>query len=237
MREASLVPTNLINWPRVAPLLPEQKLILLVLWASHSLSCAGAGLVPLRPFASSLGLSPEATQTGLDSLANLGLIVIDDRTGEIFIRDWFRFHKFPTGKSYSMLLAAVEKIESQQLKNLVRSLLPPPPVYLSKIPVPAAASAKHVGQGQDAVDEATGVILRDDQDRELLANLVKRHGVETMRERADGARQDGRRPFVSAVADHHAAARNVKDGGKSRGLDGEYDPSNPYTGPVLETLR
>lgn len=74
MRESSLVPTNLLNWPRVAVRLPEEKLILIAIWAAPWLSCAGVGMLPLRPFAASLGLSAEATETGIGNLVSAGLL-------------------------------------------------------------------------------------------------------------------------------------------------------------------
>lgn len=224
MRESTIIPTNLLNWPRVAPLLPELKLILYASWGSPHVSTCGVGLIPIRPFASTLGLSVEATVEGVAILEEKGLLACDQTTGEIFIKDWFRFHKFATGKSYGMLLTAVEKIESQQLKNLVRSLLPPPPSLLNRSPAAPFGAA-------DTVDESTGVIVRNQQDRELLANLVDQRGAEVVRERAEEARRSGLRPFVSVVADRKDECKGP-NGGRSRGLDGVYDPSKPPTPPV-----
>lgn len=109
-RESSLVPTNLLDSPRVAPLLPDQKLILIALWAAPYINSAGAGVVPHRPFSSTLGLSQEATKTGLKNLRDAQLILLDENEEEIFILDWFRWHKFGSPAQKSMLKIDLDKI-------------------------------------------------------------------------------------------------------------------------------
>jgi len=117
MRESSIVPTNLLNWPRVAGRMPEEKLILIAVWAAPWLSCAGVGMLPLRPFAASLGLSAEATETGIGNLVSAGLLDLDMGTYEIQVCDWFRFHRFKTARSVGILLAGIGKIQSERIKN------------------------------------------------------------------------------------------------------------------------
>lgn len=119
MRESSLVPTNLLNWPRVAGRLPEEKFVLMALWSSPFLSCAGCGLVALNPFAASLGFSADACQTNINNLVEAGLVMADADTGEIFILDWFRFHIFKTPIQRNMLLQAIQKTQSAALKSVI----------------------------------------------------------------------------------------------------------------------
>lgn len=119
MRDRSITPTNLLDWPGCAGLLPDQKLILLWLWGSPFLSCAGAGLVPINPAAATLGLSPSALTGGLQTLRDTGLISLDEKTGEVFIKDWFRFHTFKSKASIAMLDSAIKKIVSPIVKRLV----------------------------------------------------------------------------------------------------------------------
>lgn len=206
MREGSLVPTNLLNWPRIAPMLPELKLIILALWASPYMSCAGAGLVPLRPFASSLGLSPESLHSGLSSLEDLGLIAQDPGTGEIFIMDWFRFHSFNNGKAIGMLRAAISKIESEQLKLLVES----------RAPAGEAAQTRPGRRQDDAIDEATGAILASADDRTRLDALIKKHGADAVRDAAASVRESGGRVFVSSL---HSALNKKRNGRELREED------------------
>ncbi|MDP1871715.1 MAG: hypothetical protein Q8K61_08810 [Gallionella sp.] len=118
-REKSIVPTNLLDWPRVAPLLPEQKLILLWLWASPYMRTCGCGVVPSRPAAATLQLGYEAVQTGLKNLRDAGLINYDDQTEEVFILDWFRFHTFKTDKSQAILFSEIEKTINPAIKNVI----------------------------------------------------------------------------------------------------------------------
>lgn len=221
MRESTLVPTNLLNWPRIAPMLPELKLLTLALWSSPYMSMCGCGLVPLRPFASTLGLSTESTQSALDLLEQAGLIVSDRLTGEIFVRDWFRFHKFSTGKIYGGLLSSVEKIESQELKTLVRSLIPSAPAYLTN-----TAPARAI----DDVCERTGAILRDTTDREQIEALIKTHGTDKIKNLVAKIRESGGRSFISAInAAIRAAAPTAAESAhrKARGLDGARSPNAP----------
>ena len=119
MRESSLVPTNLLDWPRCESLLPDQRLILLSLWSSPYLTCAGAGMYPIRPAASSLGLSPDALLGGIETLIDAGLVEMDTDTNEVFIIDWFRFHRFKTIPSQKILSSAIAKIISLSLRKLI----------------------------------------------------------------------------------------------------------------------
>ena len=228
MRESSLVPTNLLNWPRIAPMLPELKLLVLALWSSPYMSMCGCGLVPLRPFASTLGLSPESTQSALDILEQAGLIVSDRTTGEIFVRDWFRFHKFATVKIYVGLLRSVEKIESLELKTLVRSLLPAAPAYINNGGA-TAAPASAPARSTDDVCERTGAILRDSTDREQIEALIKMHGTDSIKQRVTIIRSSGGRPFLSSInsAIRATAPATPTAKEKARGLDGAISQNTP----------
>lgn len=95
MREKSVVPTSLPDWPRVTGLLPEQKLILgLGFWAGRYTNSIGVAVVPIRPLAASLGLDPAALQQGIKTLCHEQLLIADSETSEVFVCDWFRFHVF-----------------------------------------------------------------------------------------------------------------------------------------------
>jgi len=131
MRESSLVPTNLLNWPQVARRLPEEKLLLMALWSAPWISCAGYGELPLCPFAASIGISPESTETGISNLEQAGLVFSDELTAELALDGWFRFHKFKTPLSQKMLEREIGKIRSVVIKSIVveksKYCLPTPP--------------------------------------------------------------------------------------------------------------
>lgn len=95
MKEKTIVPTTLLDWPKVIDLLPEQKLLLVSLWAGRYTN--GIGIVsnpPLAAMAASVGLSRAALETGLANLHDAKCIIWDCEADEICITDWFRFHKF-----------------------------------------------------------------------------------------------------------------------------------------------
>lgn len=118
MRESSLVPTNLMEWPLVAGLLPEQKFIFERLWASGWIKSTGWGELQLLSLAASISLTSAATMTGIFNLRELGLVAFDEETNEIFIVDWFRFHKFK-GLGVAIAKKELQKIRSNIIKNLI----------------------------------------------------------------------------------------------------------------------
>lgn len=119
MRDRSVIPTNLPDWPRVSGLLPEQKLILgLGFWGGRYTNSIGIATVPLRPLAASLGLDPAALQIGIKTLCAEQLLLADWQTYEFFIRDWFRFHTF-RGAGIVIAKKEVEKIASRELAAAV----------------------------------------------------------------------------------------------------------------------
>lgn len=119
MRESSLVPTNLLNWPRICGLLPEEKLIIQSLWSAPFLSLAGVGELPTAGFAATLGLSQESLKRGMSNLVEIGVIMLDTETAEVFVTDWFRFHKFNSKTLVENLKHRIEKVRSEHIKNVI----------------------------------------------------------------------------------------------------------------------
>jgi len=118
MRESSLVPTNLMEWPSVAALLPEQKFILERLWASGWIKSTGWGELHLLSLAASISMTPAATLSGIYHLRDAGLVVYDEETNEIFICNWFRFHKF-RGVGVAIAKKEILKIRSTSIRSLI----------------------------------------------------------------------------------------------------------------------
>lgn len=115
MTDARLVPCNLLSWPRVRALLPDQKLILQTLWASAK-SAAGVWLLDIPSFAGYLSLSEAALEAALADFQRRQLIDHDLETGEVMILDWFRFHSFKTGPRKRLLKDELARIHSARLK-------------------------------------------------------------------------------------------------------------------------
>ncbi len=118
MAESRPVPTNLMSWPRVADLLPDQKLIVYHLWASRHTTPSGCYLLPLASFAVEISLGVAALQEALRQFVKLGLVDYDPDTGEIFVTDWYRFHK-SAGRGRRIIVASIAKIQSARLKQIV----------------------------------------------------------------------------------------------------------------------
>lgn len=118
MVESRLVPSNLMAWPRVRDLLPDQKLIVYHLWATCP-SAGGCFLVDLGAFEGQLSITVAALQGTLAEFQRRGLVLLDEETGEVSIVDWFRFHKFDTAPRRRLLEDAVSRIQSPKLRKLV----------------------------------------------------------------------------------------------------------------------
>lgn len=118
MAESRLVPCNLLAWPRIRDLLPDQKLMVIALWAI-SPSSAGCWLLDVPSFAAQTSIQLTACLEGVKEFQRRGLLEFDEATGEIFVVDWFRFHKFPPGPRQRLLRNDVDKIQSERLKHIV----------------------------------------------------------------------------------------------------------------------
>lgn len=119
MAESRPVPCNLLSWPRVVGLLPDQKLVVVYLWMNRFTSSCGCYQLPIPMASVELGLSENALAAALIDFERKMLVLFDQKTAEIFVLDWFRFHKFATSSQNRQLDMAVSKIESESLKNAV----------------------------------------------------------------------------------------------------------------------
>lgn len=118
MAESRLVPTNMMAWPRVRDLLPDQKLIVYHLWATcHPAS--GCQLLDLGGFQGALNITAPAIQEALAEFQRRGLVALDDTTGEVAIIDWFRFHKFEAPSRRRLLEDSIHRIQSPRLRSIV----------------------------------------------------------------------------------------------------------------------
>lgn len=124
MREKTVVPTTLLDWPKVVDLLPEQKLILMMCWAGRYTN--GIGVIeapPLAAMAASLGLSRPALVTGLINLEHARCIVWDRETDEICVSDWHRFHRF-VGVGEQIARREAGKVRSATIKAHLAKVAP-----------------------------------------------------------------------------------------------------------------
>jgi len=188
MRESSLVPTNLLGWPRVESLSSQDKYILQALWSARWITCAGCGELPVVSFAAALGVSDKQVRSGIQTLISRGLVVFDPVTSELFILDWFRFHKFRKPNSARILAATVERIQSDDVRKLVSekssSCIPTESATES-----ATASATELStapprgerEKQPLLDSDSGLIIENERDRVASERLVADFGLEKVR--------------------------------------------------------
>lgn len=118
MAESRLVPRNLMAWPKTRNFLPDQKLIIYHLWATCEQAC-GCCLLELGKFHGDLSISESALQAAIAGFEASKIVRMDQETGEIFILDWFRFHKFDNPVRKRLLAESIARIQSPRLKSIV----------------------------------------------------------------------------------------------------------------------
>ncbi len=117
--DRTIIPTNLMSWPRVENLLPDQKLIVCALWANRFQNCSGCFLLPLSMFSVSVSIKEQAVQDALHEFQRRDLIDADWKTGEVYVLDWLRFHSFKTGRSLAIYWRQVDRVQSDQLREVI----------------------------------------------------------------------------------------------------------------------
>lgn len=105
-------------WPKVRDLLPDQKLIVYHLWAT-SPSAAGCYLLDFAAFSAALSVTIPAMEEAMRDFERRRLLAMDQETGEVFLLDWYRFHKFDSLPRRKLLEDAVKKIQSIHLKTMI----------------------------------------------------------------------------------------------------------------------
>lgn len=119
MTDGRLVPCNILTWPKLEDLLPDQKLIYAYLWFNRYARSCGCYPFPVALAATELSLSAPSLLEAIREFVRRGLIAMVESTGEIFVLDWFRFNTFPPGPRQRVLAADLQRIESPVLKALV----------------------------------------------------------------------------------------------------------------------
>jgi hypothetical protein len=105
-------------WPRIRDSLPDQKLIIYHAWATCPEAC-GCWLLDLGAFQGALNITATTLLAAFEEFKERKLVDMDLETGEVFILDWFRFHKFNTPARWRLLEDSIKRIQSQRLKAIV----------------------------------------------------------------------------------------------------------------------
>ena len=159
------MPCNLMSWPEVRDLLPDQKLIVYHLWAT-SPSSAGCWLFDLAAGQAALSIARDALRDALREFERRGLLLLDEKTGEIYIKKWFRWHTFDTAPRKRVLESDVARIESESLLIIIESDMK---TIRCKPREVKGSKGKPLGGKQGEAVEAK---KRLDEERERLAGRV-----------------------------------------------------------------
>ena len=117
--DRTIIPTNLMSWPRVENLLPDQKLIIYALWANRFQNCCGCFQLPIAMFSVSVSIKERAVEDALQEFKRRELVDIDDKTGELYVLDWLRFHTFKTPRSLGIYWRQVDRVQSEKLRKVI----------------------------------------------------------------------------------------------------------------------
>lgn len=115
------VPTNLDNWPGVTDLVISYKHLLYVLWSSPGqiVSVIGVGRPGIiERLCGASRLDEPVVLEALRELHRRGLVHLDERTREVAIRRWCRFHRFDA-KWARAVETARQEIESDEIKAVL----------------------------------------------------------------------------------------------------------------------
>lgn len=117
MQDKTIVPTNLLSWPKVKNLIPDHKLIVLALWQNPFITPCGTYFIDLDMFSSMLGFNKLNVEQAICDFEEKGIVMFDSKTSEILVSDWWRFHKCESPAQINMIQRAVDKIQSDKLKT------------------------------------------------------------------------------------------------------------------------
>lgn len=216
-REASLVPTNLQEWPICDGLEVLPRLVLSVLWSNRYVGCEGAGQISIPALAATIGVEPGPFKEAIYELERRNLIIWEEATSEVFILAWFRFHHFKSVVAKGILAGAIKKIVSARIREVI--------LEKSKGCLPAASaspSASAAGGGEEKEKNARkkyyfspelGDIeleCGNSRDLETATQLIKKWGLEAINFAVLHIKEDGRRGFPSNISAYMAASLNSK---------------------------
>jgi hypothetical protein len=109
------VPVNIMAWPRVRDLISQQKFIYTYMYYSPDATACGCYLFSLDRCAADMSMTAASLDDALDEFSRRGLVLRDKSTGEIFVVDWPRWHRFSTPAAWGALWTSIGRIQSREL--------------------------------------------------------------------------------------------------------------------------
>ncbi len=118
MASSFLMPANLFTG-RARDLLPDEKLLLACFWCSPFQTACGVFSLHEGMMAEYSSVKPAAIIQFVRRASKQGeeLLEFDEKTNEVFVRDWWRVHKCRTSQQKRIVLAALNGIRSDRLKK------------------------------------------------------------------------------------------------------------------------
>ena len=248
MGDSRLVPRNLMSGSKVWNFLPDQKLIIYHLWATAS-NDAGCFEPDLAGWSGHLSLTVDSLKSALADFEKRGIISCDYETGEVFILDWFRFHKFENGVRKNMLASAINKIQSQKLKKLVLAKKEEMDIKNGVIPEKTktyAAKQSKVNKiktacGMQAVQnlpakkmvEICGIKCWYAEDKALVSKAIEDFGIEEVKKAVEELARQGREPLPSYLVNilKSGDSSNAKNGTNYNTKNFVADDDDAYLNP------
>jgi hypothetical protein len=115
------VPVNIMAWPRVRDMITQQKFIYVSLYFNPDTTACGCYLLGVDRLAADLSMTAASLDDALDEFSRRGLIQRDKSTGEVFVVDWPRWHRFDSVPARGALWSSIAKIQSRDLWIKVES--------------------------------------------------------------------------------------------------------------------
>jgi len=189
------VPTNLMAWPKHQDMVNGYKTMIYWMWSNTHISNAGVMIFPIAESGAATSNPQAVVQGMLNEFHRRKIILRDLDTGEIFINDWFRYHRFPKNRLHA-LRNDIAKIRSPQLRIAVEDAASDIlRKYDSRSPtLVETSSTKTMGV-------LCGVEYWSQDEHKNLLDLIERFSVEQVQEAADQVREernDGK-AFLSGV--------------------------------------
>ena len=155
MKRSSSLSRTFFRRPAVRRLVPDLKLVLVVLTIgceSHTGVYRPAGL------AEDTGLDPSALKGGMADLEREGHVLQDNKTGEVFLRAWYRDNSFNTDARRGQWRDDFRQIESLRLRALVEEAISASPECGLKVQNVDNSNEKQENQPVNSQGEGEGEV-------------------------------------------------------------------------------
>ena len=115
------VPVNIMAWPRVRDMITQQKFIYVSLYYNPDTTACGCYLLGVDRLVAEPSMNTARLDDALDEFSRRDLVQRDKATGEVFVVDWPRWHRFDSMPARGALWSSIARIQSRDLWIKVES--------------------------------------------------------------------------------------------------------------------